>query len=482
MRTCLILVGLALGTPLSGARAAAPEARFGGFGEYRVDASVPCLTDEQRAEIQARISAGIRTLRAENLLPPPAAQAVSFDWPVRLKAGLGDPGFHGISNFVDHDPGYPNAVQDYMCGTRTYDLSNGYNHQGTDVFSWPFGWYKMDHDQVEVVAAAPGTIVSKSDGNYDRDCSFTGSDWNAVYVVHADGSEAWYGHLKSGSLTPKAAGQTVSRGEYLGIVGSSGNSTGPHLHFEVYDAANHLIDPYAGPCNSSTPTTWWTSERPYYDSAINAIMTHDAPPVFPACPGEETLNQRTAFMPGETAYFAVYYRDQLSGQVSNYAVYDAANALVTRWSHSSPSPFYAASYWYWSLTLPTNRSNGWWRFQVTYLGTTYQRPFYVGDPTAVAGLPAAAGIRFIGGTPNPVASGASFEFELLARERVRLVLLDGEGRRVTTLSNGWFGSGAHHVSWDGRDAGGRAVAPGLYFARLEADRRAAITRKVVVAR
>ena len=211
-------------------------------------------------------------------------------------------------------------------------------------------------------------------------------------------------------------------------------------------------------------------------------MTHDAPPVFPACPGEETLNQRTAFMPGETAYFAVYYRDQLSGQVSNYAVYDAANALVTRWSHSSPSPFYAASYWYWSLTLPTNRSNGWWRFQVTYLGTTYQRPFYVGDPTAVAGLPAAAGIRFIGGTPNPVASGASFEFELLARERVRLVLLDGEGRRVTTLSNGWFGSGAHHVSWDGRDAGGRAVAPGLYFARLEADRRAAITRKVVVAR
>ena len=70
----------------------------------------------------------------------------------------------------------------------------------------------------------------------------------------------------------------------------------------------------------------------------------------------------------------------------------------------------------------------------------------------------------------------------LIRERVRLVLLDGEGRRVTTLSNGWFGSGAHHVSWDGRDAGGRAVAPGLYFARLEADRRAAITRKVVVAR
>ena len=51
--------------------------------------------------------------------------------------------------------------------------------------------------------------------------------------MHADGSVAWYGHMKAGSLTNKAVGQTVSSGEYLGIVGSSGNSTGPHLHFGI---------------------------------------------------------------------------------------------------------------------------------------------------------------------------------------------------------------------------------------------------------
>ena len=88
-------------------------------------------------------------------------------------------------------------------------------------------------DAVRIVAAAPGTIVSKTDGNFDRNCAIGSGQWNAVYVRHADNSVAWYGHMKSGSLTTKAVGETVVTGEYLGIVGSSGSSTGPHLHFEI---------------------------------------------------------------------------------------------------------------------------------------------------------------------------------------------------------------------------------------------------------
>ena len=101
------------------------------------------------------------------------------------------------------------------------------------MYTWPFSWYKMDHDQVKVVAAADGVIIYKSDGNFDKNCGFNNDNWNAVYVEHADGSVAWYGHLKNGSLSTKAVGESVSSGEYLGIVGSSGSSTGPHLHFEV---------------------------------------------------------------------------------------------------------------------------------------------------------------------------------------------------------------------------------------------------------
>ena len=81
----------------------------------------------------------------------------------------------------------------------------------------------MTEDWAQVVAAAPGTIVMKQDGFFDRECSLGARDWNAIYIQHSDGSVTWYGHLKAGSLTDKSAGDEVAAGEFLGIVGSSGN-------------------------------------------------------------------------------------------------------------------------------------------------------------------------------------------------------------------------------------------------------------------
>jgi hypothetical protein len=458
----------------------AVEARYGGSGVYHVDRSVPCITDAQRAEIQAELTRSIATLRAQGRLTPPTAESVSFGWPLRPKSGLTDPGVHGISNFIDHDVRNPGFVQDYMCGTRTYDIT-GYDHAGTDIFLWPFYWYKMDHDEVEIVAAAAGTIVFKSDGNFDRSCAMGSGNWNAVYVQHADGSIAFYGHMKSGSVTPKGIGETVAQGEFLGRVGSSGSSTGPHLHFEVHGTQNEVIDPWAGPCNLSTPTSWWASQRPYDDSAINALRTHDQPPEFPPCPQPEVPHERTAFFPGEIAYFAAYYRDQLSGQVSNYAVYDAANGLVSSWSHSSPAAYYAASYWYWYFTLPNDRPLGWWRFSVTYQGTTIDRPFFVGDASGVwEPIEITDDVRFVGGVPNPASAGTVLSFEIPRGGRVQLVLLDGAGRTLASLADQDFDAGPHRVAWDGR-IGGRPAPPGLYFAQLRIAGRTA-AQKIVVTR
>lgn len=249
----------------------------------------PCLDDARRAIVREQIRDEVARLRAAGRLPEAARGAApALGWPLAPAGGLTDPGYHGISNFVDQDPAFPGFLEDWSCGARTYDLSNGYNHRGVDFFTWPYPFLKMDADQVRVVAAAPGTIVLKEDGNYDRNCGLNTLDWNAVYVMHADGSVAWYGHLKSGSLTPKPVGAAVAAGEALGTVGSSGSSTAPHLHLELYDADEELQEPYSGPCNALNAATWWAAQRPYYDSAINRLTTGDAAPVLGVCPGPGT--------------------------------------------------------------------------------------------------------------------------------------------------------------------------------------------------
>ena len=450
----------------------------GGFGTYTIDRTVECLTPGERADIQARLEASREALSSRGLLSRQLApQATLFGWPLALLTG-NDPGYHGIANYVDENPAYPNFVLDYNCGSRTYDTLQGYNHQGTDFFLWPFYWYKMDHGDVAAVAAADGIILQKDDGNYDRSCAMSGAAWNAVYVQHPDGTTTWYGHLRNGSLTTKAPGDHVLQGEFLGLVGSSGNSTGPHLHFEVYNASNQLIDPWGGPCNSLGGVSWWASQRPYYDSALNALYTHDAAPEFPACPNEEIPHFQDTFTPGQTIYFAAYYRDQLAGQLTNYRVYDAANVLQLSWSGSlTDPPWYAADYWYWFTTLPASGlALGKWRFEADYQGSTVQHEFFVVSPTAVndASSPRLDLAR-LGAEPGM--GRVQLSFHLPQSGVARLSIFDARGRHVAQLMDGWQTAGAHQAAWEP----GTRSAPGVYVARLECA-AGAVTRKLCVVR
>lgn len=62
---------------------------------------------------------------------------------------------------------------------------------------------------------------------------------NLVKLQHPGGAETWYAHF---SKIQVALGQTVAQGDTLGLVGSTGLSTGPHLHFEVHEAGQ-AVDP-----------------------------------------------------------------------------------------------------------------------------------------------------------------------------------------------------------------------------------------------
>ena len=223
----------------------------------------------------------------------------------------------------------------------------------------------MDDDQAEIVAAAAGQIIEKRDGNYDRNCDFSNGGWNAVYVRHADGSIAWYGHMKSGSLTNKAIGDTVEQGEYLGIIGSSGYSTGPHLHFELYDGNGTLIDPYAGNCNTINTNSWWEIQKPYTNPNVNTVLTHSAPPQFPGCPNTEIPNTATKFGYNETIYLATYLRDQYNGSTMNLSVKAPNGSIINSWNKIFNNNYYG-SYWWWTLNLDEGNSIGDYIFEAVY--------------------------------------------------------------------------------------------------------------------
>jgi len=344
-------------------------------GEYVLEATT-CISDSERNEVELRLQENIQRLKNEGILDdePQKNAIVSFDWPLRKTAGLDFNSYYAISNYVDQDQSA--GLLDYDCGMRTYD-----GHNGIDIFTFPFDWYMYANDLVEVIAAAPGTIIAKNDTEFDQQCDTNNSGIaNYVIVQHSDGSRAYYWHMKLGSVTTKNVGQTVAVGEYLGVVASSGYSTGPHLHFEVHDNFGNIIEPYQGGCNSLNTQSWWIAQESYRVPTLNTLLTHNAPPVM-GCPAvNETPNISDCIFPGETLYTALYFRDEMSGAVTNLRLKRPDNSIWANWTFNSTNT-YSASYWYWTWTLPTGGPYGLWQFEADFNGQTYVREFTYNDGT-----------------------------------------------------------------------------------------------------
>jgi murein DD-endopeptidase MepM/ murein hydrolase activator NlpD len=80
------------------------------------------------------------------------------------------------------------------------------------------------------IAAAYGSAVKASDGGVVIWVGYEGGYGKLIKIDHGANYVSYYGHLSKYNVK---VGQKVYKGEKIGAVGNTGNSTGPHLHFEI---------------------------------------------------------------------------------------------------------------------------------------------------------------------------------------------------------------------------------------------------------
>lgn len=130
-------------------------------------------------------------------------------------------------------------------GPVTEGARGGFSWPVTGTITSPFGWRSNplgggpEFHQGLDIAAPSGTAVTAAAAGTVIMAQWYGGYGNYVLIDHGGGYSTGYGHL---SAIYVANGQSVQRGQAIGAVGSTGQSTGPHLHFEIR-IAGKPVDP-----------------------------------------------------------------------------------------------------------------------------------------------------------------------------------------------------------------------------------------------
>jgi LysM repeat protein len=106
-----------------------------------------------------------------------------------------------------------------IVGGRKTQGIHGYN--GVDIGGTPVG--------TPILAAADGQVIVSRMGGWN------GGYGNYIVIKHSNGTQTLYAHTSKNNVT---VGDSVNQGNIIGLVGSTGKSTGPHLHFEIRGAKN----------------------------------------------------------------------------------------------------------------------------------------------------------------------------------------------------------------------------------------------------
>jgi murein DD-endopeptidase MepM/ murein hydrolase activator NlpD len=128
-----------------------------------------------------------------------------------------------------------NAKQDLLQPVANRRVTSGYGARWDPLGA---GW--RTHSGIDLAAAYGSPVVASGNGTVAV-AGWQGGYGLLVQLDHGGGLETRYGHLSRLSVQP---GQQVRKGEVVGFVGSTGRSTGPHLHYEIRENGR-AIDPAA---------------------------------------------------------------------------------------------------------------------------------------------------------------------------------------------------------------------------------------------
>lgn len=128
-------------------------------------------------------------------------------------------------------PAAPPAASNPATGSFTWPLPS--SRLITSLYGnrmHPILGYERYHSGVDINGSAGAAIVAADGGKVILSTYDAGGYGNYIVISHGNGKTTLYAHMSSAAV---GAGATVSKGQTIGYVGSTGLSTGPHLHFEV---------------------------------------------------------------------------------------------------------------------------------------------------------------------------------------------------------------------------------------------------------
>ncbi|MEA5480068.1 peptidoglycan DD-metalloendopeptidase family protein [Pseudanabaena galeata UHCC 0370] len=220
-----------------------PEARMTSLEVKRLETEVDQLNARVRdAEIKeaARRAEEARKLEAAKIA---AANLNTSPNPDRnfdsSRSAIANPGDRsGIS------PQLPQLTASaYLPDVQDYGLSTGFIWPADGVFTSGYGWrWGRIHAGIDIAAPVGTPILAAASGVVEYSQWNDGGYGNMIDIRHADGTITRYAHMNE--LYVKE-GQTVGQGQLIGAMGSTGFSTGPHLHFEIRPNGGSAIDPMA---------------------------------------------------------------------------------------------------------------------------------------------------------------------------------------------------------------------------------------------